>query len=251
MSSSRDFLIQLAERVIPDDTGDSNKYTAEELMANYHKVIGFLNSQEWDEMTDIVNNRSDMKPHRLYNELMTKLQTLPSYDIVEQRLGYEIAEIFLSAREDIEDSNDIKIYIRNDKQFTKHNLMEIVNMMAIAALNDKEQITSEYKKYKQLKQQENQNRRDRIRDLNTPLINMINDINIWLPYPRDDNIWLTDPRTRDLAPHFLELVKQLKQTMKTKRCLLQYITKKRLSQKNIQDLERNMETISLYLQQQQ
>lgn len=250
----REFLTQIAERVIIPDilskTYNPCQATSEDLVDRYHSVIGFLNSEEWDDLADIVFQWSDsqgfhhQKRNQLYNELIQKLSVLPSYDTVEQKLGHDVAEAFLACQEDIdflnwkEDAN---------RKYTKKELSDLIQIAAIASYGDKEKIISAYENFKRRKRQENQEKRERIKGLNKTLIEKVNDLNIWFPYPHDNEKWMTDFRTKDRGLQFLELVEQVKSLMKKKRCLLQYISKKRLTSKTVEDLDRNMETMTMYL----
>ncbi len=237
---SHDFFQQLANHVI------TNNYcnTVEDLIESYHHLIGFLKPIEWEKLSDIVCDISPIfqKRDNIYEEFLSKLRIVPTYDVVEQKLGSEFAETFLKCQEE----TNLPIEI-TDQKFTKQQLLEILQLLAIATCNNKGEIITNYEQYKTRKLRESQEKRERVRDSNMSLIQKVQDVNIWFPYSKDKEQWLSDPRTKDYAFHFFVLITQVKKLMKQHRCLLQYITKKRFTVKSIGDLERNMEAMGAYL----
>ncbi len=245
---SRDFLKELIKRVVKS----GEEETAEDLVETYQNVIGFLTASEWDELADIVfnDNAIDLpQKDRLYNEIISKLEIVPTYDIVERKLGQNVAETYLSCQEDIEDIHVCNI-CTDEKNYSKQEIKDLVELVSIVALVEKEQIIHAYKQYKLRKQQNNQKRREQNREANISLIQKVKDLSIWFPHIQDREKWFKDPHTSEIAPYFFERVDELKRVMKPERCLLQHIERKRLNHKNIQDLDRNIRVINLYLQQQ-
>jgi hypothetical protein len=79
------------------------------------------------------------------------------------------------------------------------------------------------------------------------IIQKVKELNIWFPYPNEINEWKNDARLQDQVATFLELVDKVKTKMKQERKLLQYIPKRRLTNKTVEDLSRNIKTMQMYL----
>lgn len=230
---SREFLTELAERVIPRGYVAA---TSEQLVAAFHDKIGFLTASEWDELADVVvSGVGGSGADRLYDELLSKLRVLPDYDAVEQKLGRELADHFLECLEEVE-------YMLPDpdpdpRPFTRRELTEIVELMAILTFEDRDRVAAEYQKRK------NQNREAR-RTADVHRIRRADELNIWFPYPQQRDEWLSDPKTTDQAPYFLELVDNVRGQMKGR---LKHVPKKKLTDTSARDMERNMQSLNTYL----
>jgi esterase/lipase len=145
--------------------------------------------------------------------------------------------------------------------FSKTELKDVVNMVEILACGDKDKIVKQYKHFKKIKKQDNQEKREKMKKVNryfytylfsfiklfSNIIQKVKELNIWFPYPNEINEWKNDARLQDQVATFLELVDKVKTKMKQERKLLQYIPKRRLTNKTVEDLSRNIKTMQMYL----
>ena len=227
---SREFLTELAERVIPSGYA---RATSDQLVAAFHDKIGFLTAPEWDELADVVVSGGS-GADRLYDELLDKLRVLPEYDAVERHLGRELAECFLECREEVEGL--LPRPEPGPRPSTRRELTDIVQLLSILAeFEDREAVAVEYQKHK------NRNRRAGV---DVHRIRRADELNIWFPYPQQRKEWLSDPATTDQAPYFMELVDNVRGRMKGR---LQNVPKKKLTATSARDMERNMQSLKTYL----
>jgi len=257
----------LAERVVyPHLMGgpQDEQIYAEDLMESYGSSMPFLMNEEWDELAELTqkwNNkqiqedesyREYSRRQELYDELMGKLVEMPTYDVVEQKLGTEEAESYLIQQEEIENDPVLNGAFDFTNRFTsKVQIEKLLALFSIVAdgLGDKEVIIDGYEQYKRARSREDRERRERLRTINEPLIKKIKEIKLWFPRPKDHALWLQHPQTRDRAAHFLELVEQVRSLMKKHHCVLQHIPKRKLSSSAIGELDNNMQALSAYLMQ--
>ena len=225
--------MELSCRVIPSGYPAS---TSEQLVAAFHDKIGFLTAPEWDELADIVAvaGGGSSVNDKLYDELLSKLALLPDHETVERKLGREIADTFIECLEDVEDLLPAEAAVGGTR-FSKREVTEVVHLMAILTHGDKERVAIEFQKHKTRRRDAGDDRR-RIRK--------VDELNIWFPHPQRRDEWLSDPKTKDRAEYFLELVDNVRTRMKGQ---LQQVPRKRLNAKSASDMERNMQSLSLYL----
>jgi hypothetical protein len=272
------FLKKLAERFLKPDF-DNEKPTvfkslsgkgsiedlvyAEDLIDAYsNQELGtILKDNEWDYLSKLVNKWNQEKiegdenlktfitREALFQEILDKCEKIPKYEDVEKKLGRVIAEDYLANTEQLENNLELYPYINEDKEykFNKNEMQEIVTLIGILANGDKERIIDEYEQYKKMKRRENQEKREKIKHSNTNIIARVKDLGIWFPYPNDVELWLNDARIVDKAEYFIEVVQKVKDKMKKERCLLQYIPKRRLTNKTVADIDRNIQVMHIYL----
>lgn len=213
---------------------------------------------------------------RIFDRIDALLQRLPAYDQVASRLCPADADAYMRDLEAIEASvmggggGGIQIdqsasvsaaasaAAGSQQRFRTRTemraLLALIHQLAgAAAIGDCETARSAmievYVAHLQSQKQARQRRRRNIKAQNTDAIRFVRDrLHLWFPYPQEVQDWSDDPRTAAVWPQFAALIDVTRQHMGRERCLLQYVTKRRLTNKNIQDIERNMEAMRLYLE---
>jgi len=191
----------------------------------------------------------------LWNEMVSRCDELPSYDQVEEKLGLDAAETYLMEIEEIENLPEgLEIGIEGDfsranrrRNFSKPEVEEITALVSMLALGDREASIDEYEQRKRAKSQHKREKRGRVRTQNEPFIARAQSLAIWFPYPDQVDLWRRDGRTAPYFPYFSEMLKQVKQKLKEEHGVLQYIPKRRLTNKTAILLPRNLENMGRYL----
>jgi hypothetical protein len=236
---------------------------AEDLKNEYGDQAPFLVDEEWDYLAGVVNKWNQDRlsndeafqafstREALFEELISKCQRIPKYEVVRARLGAEVADAFMEDTETVENLDFISCKVEeadSSQKWTKVELKDIVTMIGILALGDKDRIVADYEAFKNVKKRENHEKRERIKEINAGIKRRLETLNIWFPYPQEKTLWKTDPRTKDRGQDFCNLVAECKKKMAQERCILQHIGKRKITAKTVADLDRNMEAMTLYLQ---
>lgn len=205
---------------------------------------------------------------RIFDRIHALLQRLPTYDQVSTRLGRGDADTFMRDLETIEASvigsgggglqidQSAAVSQRFRTRTEMRSLLALVHRLAEAATvstmdceRARTAMIDVYVAHLEGQKAVRQHRRRNIKAQNTEAIRFVRDrLQIWFPYPNEAGEWAADPRTAAVWPELSALIETTRQCMGRERCLLQYVTKRRLTNKNIQDIERNMEAMRLYLE---
>ena len=201
------------------------------------------------------SHRAYLQRENLWEEMISRCDELPSYDQVEEKLGLDVAETYLMEIEEIENYPEgLEIGIESDFSRTKHRrnfskpeVEDIIALVSILAIGDREASIDDYERRKQAKSQHKREKRGRIRAQNEPFIDRAQSLAIWFPYPDQVDLWRRDTRTAPYFPYFSEMLKQVKQKLRGEQGVLQYIPKRRLTNKTAVTLPRNLENMGHYL----
>ena len=226
-----------------------------------------MQEEDWEFLLDVLERWSETERERdpdyqvylrrqgLWDEMVSRCDELPSYDQVEEKLGLDAAETYLMEIEEIENFPDgLEIGIEGDfsrtkrrRNFSKPEVEEITALVSILALGDREASIDDYERRKRAKSQHKREKRGRIRAQNEPFIRRAQSLDIWFPYPDQVDLWKRDGRTAPYYPYFAEMLRQVKQKLKEEHGVLQYIPKRRLTNKTAAALPRNLENMARYL----
>lgn len=274
--SRESLLTYLAHEVIVPDVQmgaflfEPDQTTPEALERHYTPQFGKglrMREEDWECILDVLERWSENERQQdpkyqayfqrqcLWDEMVSRCDDLPSYDQVEEKLGQEIAETYLMEIEEIENFPEgLEIGIEGDfsrtkrrRNFSKPEVEEITALISILAVGDRETSIDDYEQRKQAKSRHKREKRGRIRVQNEPFIQRARSLEIWFPYPDQVNIWKHDDRTAPYYPYFAEMLKQVKQKLKEEHGVLQYIPKRRLTNKTAAALPRNLENMGRYL----
>lgn len=247
-------LEQLTHRIIIPNI--NKKCNSEQLIEKFHDVLKFITIEEWKEMTEILNNYFNQNDTDMIYEIAEKIKNLPSYDVILDKLGEKRAEEYVGLIESIPKGEVfIDVNIDYDMKFRKNKVVEIFETLKIisdvyndeSVKNKYSHLIEKYKKYIKDVKSEIRYKKQCMRENNASIIELLQEYNIWFPYNNDKEKWTKDIRVKDRGAYFIELSKQVENLMKEQKCVIQYIRRRRITKNSIKDLERNIESLSMYL----
>ena len=242
----------------------------EDLEAHYASQLGTglgMREEDWEFILDALeawnerkrvedpSHQAYLQRETLWDEMVSRCEELPSYDQVEEKLGTDVAETYLMEREQIENQpNGAEVGIECDfsrtghgRNFSKPEVEEITMLISILALGERDASIDDYEQHKRMKSRHKRDKRGRIRQRNQPFIDRALGLQIWFPYPDQVDLWRRDMRTAPYFPYFCQMLDQVKQKLKEENGVLQYIPKRRLTNKTATSLPRNLENMGRYL----
>ena len=274
--SRESLLTYLAHEVIVPDIEkgtfvfETDQTMPDDLERHYTSQFGKglkMQEEDWEFILEVLERWSEhereqnpdhqahLQRENLWDEMVSRCDELPSYDQVEEKLGLDTAQTYLMGIEEIENYPEgLEIGIESDfsrtkrrRNFSKPEVEEITALVSILALGDREASIDDYERRKRAKSQHKREKRGRIRVQNESFIDRAQSLMIWFPYPDQVDLWRRDTRTAPYYPYFSEMLKQVKQKLKEEHGILQYIPKRRLTNKTATLLPRNLENMGRYL----
>lgn len=214
--------------------------------------------EQWWEEAD-PSRHAFLEEEALWQEMVSKCDTLPTYQQVAEKLGADSADVYLENVETLENrpgGPDIGVeceYARGTGDtrapLPKRQLEEVVTIVALLAGPDRTDAIHQYRTLKEQRNADKRARRSRLRQQNAPFIERARSLGFWFPYPDHLDRWQRDVRTAPYYPLFHELLRRVRDKLRAEHGVMQYVPKRRLTGKTASELPRNLENMGRYLMQ--
>lgn len=270
-----DYLCQLA--LVPGADAfeyDASEVSGKQLHEMYGDQLWFLTPDDWQYMARQLNTRNswvvresatgvstsvggnggavgaENKQERdeAYSELVYRLSSLPTYDLVRHRLGRQAAEEYRECRERMETHCVVPltgVEIKSRIGFGK--LKEIVHLVTFACLDSRESAIDAFLQYKSRRRDKVRARKRALRECNKPLAQKAKSLKIWFPYKTDAKKWMADTRTTALYRELLRAIEKIRVLLQPYKRFIQYVQRRRYSQRSIKDITQNLEQMQKYI----
>lgn len=213
--------------------GGGSSSSASAAMAAGGGILGMENKQERDEA---------------YSELVYRLSSLPTYELVRQRLGRQAAEEYRECRERMETHCVVPLTgvdVKSRIGFGK--LKEIVHLVTFACLDSRESAIDAFLQYKSRRRDKVRARKRALRECNKPLAQKAKSLKIWFPYITDAKKWTSDTRVSTLYRELLAAIEKIRILLQPYKRFIQYVQRRRYSQRSIKDITQNLEQMHKYI----
>lgn len=184
---------------------------------------------------------------------MLKTPKFPTVERVKILLGEQIAEDYAKALEAIEADPDAFAEFPDEKvsggwnRHTAERAVSLVTDVIVPYANNPEGMSAAYGRYMEELRAQTSEKRKTQNASKQARRTAARSLGIWLPLQTDMEQWSKDPRTCDRAPEFERLVIQVVDKMRILRSVLQYIPRRRFSNRTVADLDNNMERMRNYI----
>jgi len=265
-----------AQELVDFYTGDSSSLASafvqepqqqqeEEVLAEKSPAASFtkalIKTQEWEEISqrvlmwqDTADARADgCNIRAVLLKVLGKIKRFPTLQKVSDLLGEDAAERYKASMETIESNSSMFSEFPEEKTAKGWNQMNCERAVALVTDvispygDDPIGMADAYARYMAECRAQAKERgmvgQTRVDERKA----FARSLGIWLPRPTDHRQWRSDPRTRENAPEFLQLSEQVFDRMRLARSILQYVRKRKFSEKSVADMEANMIRMRAYL----
>lgn len=220
------------EQVLPTSNETLQFVTGDELAESYGErpLSSIVSETDWYEMASLLRSHASQDADVIaakqeqvcLEDLVIRLRALPSVATVQEKFGNEVAQQFRVDWEEIEAAQQHAVGVdEQTRKWTKAQCLAAIELLAV--LNSPDPISS-YKEYKTTETTRKREVRQRLRDVNRPIIEQVKRLGIWFPHLKDRQQWFdTDPAK---ARRLFEVVDRIRLYTKSTR-MIQYIPKRK------------------------
>jgi hypothetical protein len=216
----------------------------------------FISTHVWEEATERIRSWEDVEAQKsipIMRRIASRFYKYPSYAKVTKLLGEDIATQYRTAFEVIEnDSTAFLLFAINSqpgptRKFDVECAVSVIVDIISPFLNNFEAMERAYNAFVYRLRARRRERMLIATAKNSDKKVIVRSIGIWFPMTKDIPRWLSDPRTREVMPEFLNVMKQVWGKMKLVRSYLQYVPRRGMSVRACADINNNLKRMKSYL----